>query len=223
MNFFSSLLKLLQLNYHTFCIALCLYPMFYLQYMIFLFSLSDVRLPKLFCFFNLTKHSFYTLLHAVPLKQCDWLYYMNFNAIPILQYLWLFSFHHFHQLVHSLFLRLFQSKFSHIATNYCPIYFPMKIVLCNKAWIFLSNLTGRYLETQAITTFICTCNIKTLTLLFCWFADLPLLGFSLYLPHCVPWTQCPSVGWLICSLIASCSLCALLGMLYILGYACSWK
>ena len=35
-------------------------------------------------------------------------------------------FHHFHQLVLSLFL-----NFSHIATNYCPMYFPMKIVLCN--------------------------------------------------------------------------------------------
>ena len=33
----------------------------------------DVRLPKLFCFYNLTKHSSYTLLHAVPLKQWIWL------------------------------------------------------------------------------------------------------------------------------------------------------
>ena len=40
-------------------------------------------------------------------------------------------FHYFHQLVLSLFLRLFQSNFSHIATNYCPMYFLLIIVLCN--------------------------------------------------------------------------------------------
>ena len=27
------------------------------------------KLPRLFCFYNLTKHSSYTLLHAVPLRQ----------------------------------------------------------------------------------------------------------------------------------------------------------
>ena len=31
------------------------------------------RLPRLFCFYNLTKVSSYTLLHAVPLKQWIWL------------------------------------------------------------------------------------------------------------------------------------------------------
>ena len=34
----------------------------------FLLFLSQIRLPRLFCFYNLTKRSSYSLLHAVPLK-----------------------------------------------------------------------------------------------------------------------------------------------------------
>ena len=137
--YISSLVLCWQLDFNVFYIDLCLYPIFlwifFVFYMNFLLSLFDVRLPKLLCFYNLTKQFLHSL-YAVPLgKQCDWLYYTNFNAIPILQCLWL-SF--LYWLVHSLFLRLFQSSFSHIATNYHPIYFPMKIVLCNnnnnKAW-----------------------------------------------------------------------------------------
>ena len=70
--------------------------------------------------------NFYMNLNAVPLKQWIWLYYLNFNAIPILQCLWL-SLSPFSPTC----TFTVQSNFPHIATNYCPMYFPMKIVLCN--------------------------------------------------------------------------------------------
>ena len=55
--------------------------------------LQQIRLARLFCLYNLTKRSSYTLLHAVPLKQWFWLYFFEFlDAKPILQCLWLSSF-----------------------------------------------------------------------------------------------------------------------------------
>ena len=84
------------------------------------------RLPYIlhcFAFVYAVLHGFFMLY---PWKQWIWLYYSNFNAIPILQCLWL-SLSPFSPTC----TFTVQSNFPHIATNYCPMYFPLKIVLCN--------------------------------------------------------------------------------------------
>ena len=117
-----------QLKYHTFYIDLCLYRNFF---------------------------AFIQILNAVPLKQCVWLYYMNFKYPFDNVYDYAF-FHHFHWLVLSLFLRLFQSNFSHI-TNYCPIYFPMKIILCNNNKVWLEDLLSSTFLSSSLDLFITIC------------------------------------------------------------------
>ena len=75
-------------------------------------------------------------------------------------------FHHFHQLVLSLFLKTF-------------LILPPTTVLCifhedssmQQSMNFTIQLTRGSAGTQAIATFICTCKIKTLTLLSCYFTD----------------------------------------------------
>ena len=75
-------------------------------YEIFSPFFAQIRLPRLFCFYNLTKHSSYTLLHAVPLKQWFWLYYLNFFLMQNPSYN-VSDCPLFCHLVLSLFLRLF--------------------------------------------------------------------------------------------------------------------
>ena len=61
-------------------------------------------------------------------------------------------------------------NFSHIATNSCLMYFHEDSSR-QQSVNFIIQLTGGSAGTQAIATFICTRKIKTLTLLFCYFAD----------------------------------------------------
>ena len=69
---------LLLISIRIFCVfsplILCLFRPYFTTN--FLLLLQQIRLPRLFCFYNLTKRSSYSFLHAVPLKQCFWLYYL---------------------------------------------------------------------------------------------------------------------------------------------------
>ena len=99
-----------------------------------------------------------------PWKQWIWLYYLNFNAIPILQCLWLSSLLAdlcFHWKLFCYFHQLLSYVFS----------------LSNRFCATTTKFVGEVPWNSASCSFICTCNIKTP---FCCFADLPLLGFSLY-------------------------------------------
>ena len=86
-------------------------------------------------------------------------------------------FHHFHQLVLSLFLKTF-------------LILPPTTVLCifhedssmQQSMDFTFQLTGGSAGTQAIATFICSPKIKTLTLLFCYFADVLCTNKAWILP-----------------------------------------
>ena len=78
---------------------LCIYTWIFSSF------LSQIRLPRLFCFYNLTKRSSYILLYAVPLKTMIliyYLYYSNFWCKTHLTMSMIVLFHHFHQLVLSL-------------------------------------------------------------------------------------------------------------------------
>ena len=104
-----------QIDSHTFYIAMHLY-----EFSLFLYEFSPL--------FATNRMN----LNAVPLKIMSdcftqiLMQYLSYNVSDCL------LFHHFHQLVLSLFLRLFQSNFSHITTNYCPMYFLLIIIiLCN--------------------------------------------------------------------------------------------
>ena len=89
-----------------------------------------------------------------------------FYAIPILQCLWVSSFLPFSPTCSFTV----PENFSHIATNSCLMYFHEDSSM-QQSVNFTIQLTGGSAGTQAIATFICTRKIKTLTLLFCYFAD----------------------------------------------------
>ena len=84
----------------------------------FLLFFAQIRLPRLFCFYNLTKRSSFTLLHAVHLKQWFWLYYLYYSN---------FLMQNPSYNVSDCFLFwltcAFTENCSVIATNYCPVYF----------------------------------------------------------------------------------------------------
>ena len=104
-------------------------------------------------------------------------------------------------LLHQASALTIKSYLSDIATNYCPMYFHLIIVLCNKAWIFFIQLTGSILPKPLLPLFalatlrpllccLCLCRLPLLG-----FSVLPLLGFSVILFVML------SVGWLCCSLV----------------------
>ena len=123
-------------------------------------------------------------------------------------------FHHFHWLVLSLFLRLFQSYSSHIATNYCPMYF------------LLDNSSVQQQPRMINVPWDCmACYIRPLYSYLVFLPTLPNVGFSLYLPPlgffvCICLCQaflCICLLWAflcICSLLRLVLLCSMLA-----GYA----
>ena len=113
----------------------------------FLFSLSDVRLPKLLCFYNLNKHSSQLLI---------WIWCCTLKTM------WLIVLHKFLGCAHltmSMIVLSFSQLVLHTheffqSTTSTPLppttvcLFSHEIVPCNnKAW--LHHLTGGYLETPS--------------------------------------------------------------------------
>ena len=179
------------------------------------------------------------ILNAVPLKQWIWLcylYYSNFYAIPILQCLWLFLSPFSPTCTFTV-----QFNFPHIATNYCPMYFPLKIVLCNYLNLGKAVLRPPFQASLSGSTWHRVClylnlllrwshyrlDVYTLPLCQAFIciasARLPLLGFSLYLPPLGIFVML-SVGWQ-CSLVVCVAPGAFLKAVYAgyHGYACSWS
>ena len=132
------------------------------------------------------------------------------DAKPILQCLWLSFFF-------TIFINLYfhcSWNFSHIATNYCPMYFPMKIVLCNYLNLGKAVLRPPFQASLSGSTWYRVCLHLILLLRWSHYrldvyslplcqaflciasARLPLLGFSLYSLYL------PLLGILLCFLLA---------------------
>ena len=214
----------------------CFRPYFNTDFLLYFLSFFATRLPRLFCFYNLTKRSSYSLLHAVPLKQ--WfltIIFEFFDAKPILQCLWLFSFSPFSSTCTFTVLELFSychQLLSYVFSNENSI---MQYV-CRGSTLKLSFML-LYLHSQDKDPFcwwwVVLGSARLFLLLgsarlFLWFASagLPLLGFSLYLPPLGYFSVFASsgrfvmlsVGW---QYLQSCSLvvCVLAGYAGYHGYA----